>query len=312
MNMRTKKWTLIVLAILVVAAWAISQEARTDQVTVPLSNPGKPARVKVNAVFGTIRVVGYEGKDVVIEAKPREKSLSRDRSKLLPELNISGNTQENYLVALMAGTKGDKEKAQEKKEKTAGMKQIPLDSSGLTAEEENNAVTVHLESWRRAYDLELKVPFASSLNLSGASLDAITVENVNGEIEANTTAGNVKLVNVAGPLTVSATNGDIEAVLTKSLPDKPMSFVSFHGDIDLTLPADAKASFRIKSTIGELYSDFDIALKSMPVEPEKTSTREAGRLRVRLERSVYGTINGGGPEFRIQNNSGDIYIRKKK
>ena len=206
----------------------------------------------------------------------------------------------------------DKEKDKEKKDKAAGMKQIPLESSGLTAEEEDNNVTIRLESFRRAYDLDIKVPVGSSLKLNGSNLDSITVENVAGEIEASTALGDVKLVNVTGPLTVNATNGNIDVILNKVAPDKPMSFVSFVGDIDLTLPADAKASFRIKSTMGELYSDFDIAMKSLPVEPQKASGKEGGKFRVSLERSILGTINGGGPEFKIQNNNGNIYIRKKK
>lgn len=311
-----KKHGIIALAILLAAGLAVAQDTRTDQVTVPLSNPGKPAQVSVNTMFGAIKVTGYDGKDVLITAKPREKSLSVKA----PNLVFSGGdlariyteAKGQYSLAVSVTEKEKQEKEKEKQAKTAGMKQVPLESSGLTAEEENNKVTVSLQSWRRAYDLELKVPFASSLELRGANLDVITIENVNGEIQANTANGDVKLLNVAGPVTVSTTNGDIEAVLSKVAPDKPMSIVSFHGDIDLTLPADAKASFRIKSTMGELYSDFDITLKALPAEPEKTTGKEGGKFRINLDRSVYGTINGGGPEFKIQNNSGDIYIRKKK
>jgi hypothetical protein len=316
-----KKQTIIALVILAAAGLVFAQDTRpttgqdvrTDQVTVPLSNPAKPARVSINTLFGAINVVGYDGKDVIITAKPREKSLKVNRGLRF----VPPDAPAAPLLALrdyqrLTVVESDKEKDKEKKDKAAGMKQIPLESSGLTAEEEDNNVTIRLESFRRAYDLDIKVPVGSSLKLNGSNLDSITVENVAGEIEASTAVGDVKLVNVTGPLTVNATNGDIEVTLTKVAPDKPMSFVSFVGDIDLTLPADAKASFRIKSTMGELYSDFDIVMKSLPVEPQKATGKEAGRFRVSLERSVLGTINGGGPEFKIQNNNGSIYIRKKK
>ncbi|MCJ7564847.1 MAG: hypothetical protein MUP52_09705 [Candidatus Aminicenantes bacterium] len=64
--------------------------------------------------------------------------------------------------------------------------------------------------------------------------------------------------------------------------------------------------------MGEIYSDFDVSLKSVPVKAEESAKKEGGKYRVSLDRSVYGTINGGGPEFRFQTNSGDIYIRMKK
>ena len=192
------------------------------------------------------------------------------------------------------------------------MKQIPLESSGLTIEENDNHVKISLESWRRAYDLEVRVPAVSSLHLNGASLDEVRVEKISGEIEIESAMGDIKLVNVSGPVTASTTNGSIETVLGRLSADKPMSFVSFNGDIDLTLPADAKAGFRIKSNMGQLYTDFDIALKTMPAEPEKSTGRDGAKFRVSLDRSVFGTINGGGPEIKIQNFNGDIYLRKKK
>jgi hypothetical protein len=192
------------------------------------------------------------------------------------------------------------------------MKRIPIENTGLTIEEDNNTVTIEVESWRRAVDLSIRVPYATSLKLEGTNLGEISVENVNGEIEVENMNGEVKLANVGGTVVANSTNGSINVVLNKVTPDKPMSFATFHGDIDITLPADIKATLKIKSTQGEVFSDFDIALKSVPVKPEETATKEGGKYRIELDRSVYGTINGGGAEFKLQNFSGDIYLRKKK
>jgi len=64
--------------------------------------------------------------------------------------------------------------------------------------------------------------------------------------------------------------------------------------------------------MGEIYSDFDVSLKSVPVKAEESAKKEGGKYRVSLDRSVYGTISGGGPKYNLQNYSGNIYIRKKK
>ena len=312
-----KKHILFGMAILLAAAvFAAAQDRQTDRIVVPLTNPGKPAHVVANIFFGAIKASGYDGKDIIVEAKPREKSLVEGKGEKLVRIGtpgrditisgVEGLTARGQSIAII------EEKEKEKKDKAAGMKRIPIESSGLTVEEDNNEVTIRLESMRRSYDLDIKVPLNSSLKLSGANLDEINVENVNGELEASCANGNIKLMNVSGTVVTTSTNGDIEVVLSKVASDKPMSFVTFNGDIDVTLPTDVKASLKIRSQIGEVYSDFDVSLKSVPAKTEQSAKKEGGRYRVSLDRSVFGTINGGGPEFRFQTNSGDIYIRMKK
>ncbi len=106
-------------------------------------------------------------------------------------------------------------------------------------------------------------------------------------------------------------NGDIEVGLNR-IGDKPMSFSTMNGDVDLTLPADAKASLKMKTQTGEVYSDFDIALSRAPQKVEDSGKPERGKYRISFESAIYGNINGGGPEITLNTYSGDIYIRKKK
>lgn len=148
--------------------------------------------------------------------------------------------------------------------------------------------------------------------IGGANLDGIVIENVSGEIEIESANGGIKMTNVVGPVVAESNNGDIEVVFNRVPAGKPMSFVTFHGDVDVTLPAESKASFRIKSSMGEVFTDFDLALKTAPAEAEKSTGREGGKYRISLERAVLGSINGGGAEMSLQNYMGNIYIRKRK
>jgi hypothetical protein len=299
----------VIVILLTAGIGAFAQQAQTDRVTVPLSNPGKPGLVEVSLVMGSIKIIGYEGKEVIVEATPRDKNI-KDYEKttgiavIVPPVPPRP-PRPDYLI-------GDKDKEKEQKDKAAGMKRIPIENTGLTVEEENNTVTIEVEAWRRAVDLNIRVPFATSLKLEAVNLGEISVENVTGEIEVENVNGGIKLANIAGTVVANSTNGDITAALSKVTPNKPLSFATFHGDIDVTLPADIKATLKIKSTQGEVFSDFDIALKTAPVKAEETAKKEGGKFRIELDRSVYGTINGGGPELNLQNFSGDIYIRKKK
>jgi hypothetical protein len=83
-----------------------------------------------------------------------------------------------------------------------------------------------------------------------------------------------------------------------------------NGDVDVTLPPDVKARVKLKSDHGEVYTDFDIKLEA-PVR-DMQSTTEGGTRKVKIEKMLYGTINGGGPEFSFTTMNGEIRIRRRK
>jgi hypothetical protein len=61
----------LVLVSLCIGSMSFGQSGSAEQLTVPLSSPGKPYSLKVHLVTGSIKVVSYEGKDVIINATPR-------------------------------------------------------------------------------------------------------------------------------------------------------------------------------------------------------------------------------------------------
>ncbi|MEO6632693.1 MAG: hypothetical protein ABIN13_13255, partial [Mucilaginibacter sp.] len=62
--MKTIKITIALAAAMLIntALWA--QTPEKQQLTVPLSQPGKPYKLSVGLVDGSITVTGYEGKDI--------------------------------------------------------------------------------------------------------------------------------------------------------------------------------------------------------------------------------------------------------
>jgi len=266
------------IALLAAAAGMIqAQDAGADRVVVPLSNPAKPARVEIDVLNGSITVKGYQGKDVIVEATPREKAL-----------------------------------VERKTEDSRGLRRLTLGTSGLTVEEENNVVSVEVESLGRYYDLSLQVPVNTSLELGLTNGGDIIVDNVAGEIDAENTNGAIVLTNISGTALAETTNGGIKASFVKIDPDRPMAWSTTNGDIDITLPADTKATLRMKSEMGDVFSDFDVALKPVQEKTEKDARKEGGKYRITFERGVIGAINGGGPEFKFYTFNGSIYLRKAK
>ena len=73
------------------------------------------------------------------------------------------------------------------------------------------------------------------------------------------------------------------------------------------------ARVKLKTDNGDIYTDFDVKLDASGQRPVIEDGRpNRGKYRVRIDHSMYGTINGGGPEFQFQTFNGNVYIRKAK
>lgn len=261
-----------IFILMLLVSVALQTEAQnTQELVVPLSKPGETGTLDVNILTGRIKVVGTTVKDVNIKVSSEQKKVEE--------------TSKN------------------------GLKRIQNNSFGLTANEENNVVKVSTDLNNKEVNLEIQVPQNFNLKLNAVNNGEISVQNVNGEIEVNHVNGGINLIDISGSAVVNTTNGDVKVSFVKVKENTPMSFRTFNGDVDVTFPAGLKASAKIKSDMGEIYTDYDMVMKkSGPKEEKKT---EAGVYRVSIEEWVYGDINGGGPEMTFQNFQGDIILRKK-
>jgi len=300
--------TIIRLAGIMVLLWAAGtagspQESQADHAVVNFSDPAKPGTVEVNISEGSITVRGFEGKDVIIDARWREKVLTKEEREGEADL---AEAEEELDQEEMARKKAQAEKAK-------GMKMLEVESMGLTIEEEENVIQVNAEEGKRAVDLLIQVPFSTSLRLSCHDDErGVTVEGVSGEIEVETSDGPIVLTNVSGPVVADSSDGEIKAVFGKVTPGKPMSFSAMDGDIDITLPLDVKASLKMKTDEGQIFTDFDVRLTPSQQKKEEDERKEGGGYRVAFEKVTLGLINGGGVEIQLTTYEGNIYVRKAK
>lgn len=271
---------ILVLSVVVGLGQTSAKDDVLDRINVKLTDPSKPAYVELGLVNGGITVTGYDGKEVIVEAKTRTRKLSEN---------------------------------EDRGKNTKGMFRIPVYSTSLEVEEHNNKIEVSTDSWKRTIDVVLKVPKNTSLNLHCTNNGDIHVENVTGDLEVNNTNGKVTLRNISGSVVAHALNKDVVVTFDSTNPDKPMSFSSLNGDIDVTFPQNLKCNVKIKNDMGDVYSDFEITRIDKPVETVEENGREHdGKYRVRIERTFYGEINGGGQEYFFKNFNGDIMIRRAK
>jgi DUF4097 and DUF4098 domain-containing protein YvlB len=162
----------------------------------------------------------------------------------------------------------------------------------------------------RGTDFTIQVPARTHLKLSTLNDGPIVVENVEGEIEVNNQNESITLTNVAGSVVANAMNGTVKVIMTRLTADKAMAFTSFNADVDVTLPASAKANLKMRSDHGEIFTDFDVQTRAAAPAASQNARRSDGRIRIEVNQAIQGSINGGGPEFELRTFNGNIYVRK--
>ena len=262
-----------------------------QQVTVPLSDAGRPATLKVQLLFGGVTIRGSNRKDVLIEAQSSNERRGRSRGPFI----VDGG---RVLVA-PRGRGGDSD--------TAGLKRL-TQAGGFAVEENNNQIVVSSNANNRGVDFTIDVPARTNLTLSTLNDGPIVVENVEGDIEVNNQNESVTLTNVGGSVVANAHNGRVKVVMNRLTADKAMAFTSFNGNVDVTLPASAKANLKMRSDMGEIFTDFEVQIR--PVTAPQATRRGDGGFRVDVNQSIQGAVNGGGPEFELRTFNGNIYLRK--
>jgi DUF4097 and DUF4098 domain-containing protein YvlB len=247
-----------------------------DQLVVPLSQPGKPFKLDVGLVDGSITVSTYEGKDIIVSVQ--EKGEKKVRIK----------THEG-MHSLSTGSRAD-----------------------IQAEENNNKVSVHGEAGKTT-NLVIKIPQNEvALKLGTINDGDIMASNISGELEITNVNGAIKLTGISGSVVANTVNGNVVVTFKTIDPKAPMAFTTLNGNVDVTFPASLKANVKLKSDRGEIYTDFDVTAEPHKPNVTHTSGSKGGMYSLKLEDWVYGKISGGGPEMLMKNMNGNIYISKAK
>jgi len=244
-----------------------------DTQIVPLSDPARPGKIEIKLLSGGITVRGENRRDVQV-----------------------------MMRADAPGRGGTDRPA------PAGMRRL-TQVPGFTISEERNEIKIESSSMRGGDgSLEVRVPLRTNLELGSVNGGTITVENVEGELEISNVNGAVSLVNVAGAVVANSVNGGVTATMSRVMADKAMAFTSLNGKVDVTLPATIKANLKMRSDQGDIFTDFDVQVRQGV--PAPGASRSNGRYRVEVNRAIYGSVNGGGPEIELRTFNGTVYLRK--
>jgi len=252
----------------------LAQSDIKEQLVVPLSEPGKPFKIICHPMNSAIKVVGYEGKDIVV--------------------TVTGKSNQRR-----------------ESSEGGGMRRIGGNSGGeVSAEENHNTVSINAGMSHFAM-IEVKVPQAEGkIDVGGVNGGNVEIENVSGQLEVSNVNGSIAITNVSGSVVANTVNGNVTVSFKSVDPQAPMAFSTLNGRIDVTLPASFKANVKLKAEHGDIYTDFDVEVsKDRPVAKKTT---EDHTYRIDIDDWVYGKINGGGPEVMMKTTYGSVSIRKAK
>lgn len=168
MNLRSIRRIPLLVAALGLLATGVSARQQAapapsaDRVTVPLSDPSRPALIDVSLVQGSITVRGSNRKDVGVVAMP-----GADRPRRRYDANADG------------------------------LRRLPQ-TAGFRISEEGNRVKIGSDDPGRSINFEIEVPLRSNLKLSAVNDGEILIENVDGELEVTNVNGGIVMNSVAG------------------------------------------------------------------------------------------------------------------
>ena len=300
-------WLVVTAACATVGARATAQQQpppqNADQITVRFSDPSRPGKLRVNLVMGGMTVRGVNRTDVAIVTRPRSDGFAQSAG----GRGGRGRGRGGLIVAggrVFIDGRGAPEGGNSP---SGGLRRLEQPAD-FTVEEENNELSV-AGSAMRAYDFEIQVPLRTNLKLMAVNDGDILVDSVEGEHEVNHNNGSVTLTNIAGSIVANTVNGSVKAILTRVTGGKAMAFTALNGNVDLTMPASVKANLKLRSDMGDVLTDFDVQLRPIAPIPVDDQNRR-GRFRIVVNRSLTGTINGGGPEFELRTFNGNVYVRK--
>ena len=122
---------------------------------------------------------------------------------------------------------------------------------------------IELNGGKSAKNLHYTLSIPDNVNIYVASSGLeeqrkVTINNVSKEIEIFTSSRDILLQNVTGPVIARTDRGNIEVIFREVNQESPMSIISEHGDIDITLSGSEKATFKLSAGEGEMYTDLEM------------------------------------------------------
>ena len=256
------------------------EEKQTIERTFAFSDTGGARQVEVDNFEGSIKVTGYNGREVqlvvqeTLEADSEGKAREARREVRL-EITQTNNTVRFYVDGPFRCRNG----------------------------------SVSFRGWEHSgykvgYDFELKVPQQTGLRLKTVNGKDIEVEKTSGKFEVENINGGIRMTDVSGSGRVYALNGKVRVNFTEN-PKADCYFGSLNGNVEVLFRPGLSANVRLKTFNGKAVSDFPVSYLASEKQAKKS---ENGKFIYKSGEFQNVRIGEGGPELKFDAFNGNIRI----
>jgi DUF4097 and DUF4098 domain-containing protein YvlB len=249
-------------------------------------SPGNGTKVfEVDNVNGSIRVIGYDGRNVEMTAVKTISAASEDKvetAKREVKLDITDN---------------------------ADTIEIYVDQPGHEHSKTSSSHSHWTNHWYEvSFDFDIRVPRATTLHLWTVNDGEIDVRSISGEFDVNNINGGIEMRDISGSGRAHTINGPVTVMFTQN-PKADSSFASLNGKINVTLQRNLNADLMYKTFNGGIYTDFDVTV--LP-RVQATATRRNGKFVYKSNDFSSARVGNGGPTLEFDAFNGDVRIMQAK
>lgn len=226
--------------------------------------------VHISITMGDVTIIGHDREELVIEPADRNRQARSARAEGLRSLH--SNEEDNTNL-------------------------------GLSVNWEQNGVRIQSAS-RRPGNFIIYVPDKVLLDYreSSPGMGSLQVLNHSGQIAVQTIASPVSLMDVTGPLMISAGASDVQILFSEVNQERPSHISTVSGFLDVTVPADTRANWQIRSEIGDIFTNLDL-------QTDRDETQGTSR---RSGLHISAKTGEGGVGISLTSVAGNVYLRKRE
>jgi len=121
---------------------------------------------------------------------------------------------------------------------------------------------------------------------------SVDIDGVQSGVTAHTVNGTIRAANVAGPLAISSTNGNVDVSASAVGENDPIRLTATNGNVTAELPSTLQGAFDLSTVNGSVTSDLDIPLNG----------------RSRAGRHLEGQIGASSRVVRLHTVNGNVML----
>ena len=289
-----KTLTTIILVILTVIGFS---QSFTDKITKEFKFEKASAKntLILANINGHVRVEGYSGDKIIIEAERTIKAKTDSRlEKGKQEMQLRQIDKYDTIVFYVENNCTKFGYQRNKK------------GRGNWGYHWNCADDDCRDQYDYKFDITVRVPARVNVDVSTVNDGNVSVKQVKAAVKANNVNGSITLEGLEQATYASTINGNVDFDFAKN-PTGDCRFYSLNGDINAYFQKGLAANMAFKSFNGDLYTNLD-NLTSIPMEVEKVKGESGYHLKVG---GAKYKIRQGGPLLDFETFNGDAIVKER-